>query len=118
MMGPMKGKVGLENLQIDCIIGDLEAERAQEQKLLLSLSWELAFDRVARSDALSDTVDYTAVKELCRKIASEGKYRMIEALAAALFKGLTEQFHFPWLEVKVYKPSVGAFAQLEGRWPQ
>lgn len=113
----MKGKVGLENLQIDCIIGDLEEERAQEQRLVLSLSWELSFDRVARTDALADTVDYTAVAEFCRKIASEGKYRMIEALAAALFKRLVEQFHFPWLEIKVYKPSVGAFAQVEGRVP-
>lgn len=111
----MKGKVGLENLPIDCVIGDLKEEQSMEQRLLLSIAWELSLDRVTSSDDLKDTVDYVVVADLCRKIAIAGRFRMIEALAATLFKELMAKFRFSWLEVKVNKPAVGAFAQVEGR---
>lgn len=111
----MKGKVGLENLPIDCIVGHLKEEQSMEQRLLLSITWELSLDRVTHSDDLQDTVDYVAVADVCRHIAIGGKFRMIEALAATLFKELMAKFRFSWLEVKVNKPAVGAFAQVEGR---
>jgi 7,8-dihydroneopterin aldolase/epimerase/oxygenase len=112
----MKGKVGLENLPIDCIVGHLKEEQSMEQRLLLSVAWELSLDRVTHSDDLLDTVDYVAVADLCRKVAIGGKFRMIEALAATLFQELMAKYRFSWLEVKVNKPAVGAFAYVEGKF--
>jgi len=115
----MKGRVGLKQLAVDCIIGDLDGERIKERRIFLSLSWELSFDRVAASDELADTVDYTAVAAFCRAIASEGKFRMIEALAATILSRLLEKFRFSSLQVTLFKPSVlegceGAFVEVEG----
>ena len=71
----------LQGLEVSCIIGDLPSERHQEQVLTVDLSLSLDLSKAARSDALSETVDYAAlVAEIRDRLRAE-KCRLLERAA-------------------------------------
>ena len=70
----------LEDLEVECIIGDLAHEREVPQKLLVCVRLEIS-DDAAESDALADTVDYAALADKIRSALQSAKCRMIERAA-------------------------------------
>jgi dihydroneopterin aldolase len=98
-------EVGFENLEIRCIIGDLPLEREQEQLLLFTVHWSWDCTKVAKSDNLTDTVDYTAVAELCRKTAVEGRFNLIETLGEAVAEKLLHTFALQEVSITIRKPA-------------
>jgi len=105
-------EIGIEELEIVCIIGDLPEERKREQSLFLTVCWLWDCTKVAESDDLRDTVDYTAVAERSKEIAVKGKFRMIEALGEALAVALIEEFKLQEVSITLRKPA--ALAQSYG----
>ncbi len=71
----------LENLSIQCIIGDLPHERIAPQTLILDLELTCDIERAAQSDALEDTVNYVAVIEAIRQALVGAQCKMIERAA-------------------------------------
>ena len=57
----------LNGLSVDCIIGDLPAERRAPQRLRVDLALEID-DAAAQSDRLADTVDYARLAADVREI--------------------------------------------------
>lgn len=100
----MLATIGIEDLKIECIIGDLPQERETAQQLLVTVAFDHDVSAVAESDSLEDTVDYVAVADFCRVTAVNGKYRMIEALAAALVDGILEKFPVTAVSIRLRKP--------------
>lgn len=70
----------LENLAVECIIGDLPDERTHLQTLRVDVALTLA-DHAAWSDSLDDTVDYAELTETIRCTLIKAECRMIERAA-------------------------------------
>lgn len=114
----MLGEVGIEALQVPCVIGCLEEERHKDQLLLMDLKLKIDLGPAAVSDDLSQTLDYTQVASLCRQVAEQGRYHLIEALANAILERLLPLPGVLWAWIRVRKPgavagAVSAFVELE-----
>ena len=73
-------KLKLNNLAVNCVIGERPDERLREQGLRVDVELELA-DTAAETDELADTVDYAALAEKVRAALVAAKCRMIERAA-------------------------------------
>lgn len=108
----MRGKIGFDDLRIDCIIGDLPEEREAEQSLFVDLRVEGDFSKCARSDDVRDTVDYVALADLCTKLAVERRYRMLETFAVEVIEHLRKQDGIFSVWIRIKKPKALSFAAL------
>lgn len=112
----MKGKLGFVDQEICCIIGDLEEERKHPQMIYISLSVSVLIDSLRTSDQLQETVDYVELLKLSQKIAQEGKFQMIEALALAIYDQVMEIPRVEACQIKIKKPNAlpnTAYAYIE-----
>ena len=74
-------RLELDNLKVECIIGERPEERVREQTLSLYLSLELTSERACETDELSDTCDYAALAEKISAALKLAKCKMIERAA-------------------------------------
>ena len=74
-------RIGIRDLKISCIVGVHPHERKQEQDLFVDAELWLDFAPSARSDRLSDTVDYTQVAEDLTVFIRSEQFRLVETLA-------------------------------------
>lgn len=74
----------LNELEVDCIIGERADERDRLQRLLLDVELEIP-STAAQSDELADTVDYAALAEKIRAALVAAECRMIECAAKTAF---------------------------------
>ena len=63
-------------------VGVPDAERAQPQRLLLTVEMESDFSAAAKSDSIADTIDYYAVTQKLLKFGEGREWKLIEKLAA------------------------------------
>lgn len=71
----------LNDIAVECILGDLPEERVREQRILVSAA--LAFDQqdAAASDRLGDTVDYALLVGSIREALEDARCRLLERAA-------------------------------------
>lgn len=115
----MWGKVGFDGYRFCCIIGDLPEERTQEQELVVDLRVEVDFSRVATSDQLVDTIDYTRMAAICVEVGKNGRFAMLEAYAAAVLNAIKAEFSPRNVAIRVKKGAalpgaLCAVVELEG----
>jgi len=77
----MIGTIGLEALQIRCIVGIHPHERVDEQDLFIDIAVETDFAAAAASEHVRDTIDYSLIAEQLTALAVERKYQLIETFA-------------------------------------
>lgn len=112
----MLGKIKILEYKILCIIGDLECERKQEQEILIDLEVKRDFFVCAKSDNLNDTLDYVSLANSCKRVAVEGKYRLVETCAYEIMLNLFDSHNIAWAKLKIRKPFAfegGAYAEVE-----
>lgn len=73
-------KLLLNEIDVDCIIGDLPEERVKTQRLSVDVEMEIT-DLAGDTDQLADTVDYATLTEEIRLSLVNGRCRMIERAA-------------------------------------
>ena len=98
----MKGKIGFDDLRIDCIIGDLPEERECEQAVYVDLRVVSDFSACAKTDHVNETIDYVALAELCRSLAVQNRYHLLETFAVEIIQLLLarEEIDSVWIRVK------------------
>ena len=94
-------KVTIENLSFDCIIGILESERKNEQKVVINLSFEYFFD-----DETKEFIDYSKVALYIEKSMKEEKFFLIEDAILFLRKKLNSEYPMKNLWLKIAKPDI------------
>lgn len=82
----------IEQLEVETIIGVNAWEREVPQSLALDLALSVDLSAAARSDDVSDTIDYGLACELIRNHLAVHHYQLIERLAAAVGDCLLEAF--------------------------
>lgn len=70
----------LRDLEIECVLGDLPAERAAPRTVCADLTLELSGD-AGTDDDLGSTVDYAAVCALVRSRLAAAECRLLERAA-------------------------------------
>lgn len=97
-----KGIVGIENLKVVCFVGVYPEEKLTKQDLMIDLRIETDFSRSISSDSLQDAVDYDKIAELCKSIAGQQHYHLIETLADAILNEIINNYSVAsaWIKVK------------------
>jgi dihydroneopterin aldolase len=104
-------KISIVDLEVFYRVGVPEAERAQPQRLLLSLEMHFDFSAAVGSDSIADTIDYFAVSQRLLKFGEGKSWKLIERLAADIREMVLSEFKVQNVSVEVKK-----FAVPQARW--
>ncbi len=96
--------VELAGLELHGHHGVTEEERERGQTFLFDVRLEVG--EGALSDRLEDAVDYERIAELVREISDARRFRLLEALSAAVADAIVERFAVERVRVRVRKPEV------------
>ena len=96
-------KISIVDLEVFYRVGVPDAERAQPQRLLLTVGLESDFSAAAKSDDLADTINYFAVSQRLLNFGAGREWRLIEKLAADIVDALLAEFKPPRVSVEVKK---------------
>ena len=106
--------VFIEGLEIEALIGIYDWERRIRQPLVFDI--EMAFDNriPAASDAIGDTLNYTAVSKRVVQYVSESDFGLVETLAERVAAIILEEFGVQRVRLKLSKPGAVRGARAVG----
>ena len=96
-------KISIVDLEVHYRVGVPDAERAQPQRLLLTVEMESDFSAAAKSDSIADTIDYFAVSQRLLKYGEGREWKLIEKLAADIADMVLAEFKPQSVTVEVKK---------------
>jgi dihydroneopterin aldolase len=96
-------KIKIVDLEVFYRVGVPDAERAQPQRLLLTLEMEFDFSNAAKTDSIADTIDYFAVSQRLLKFGDGKSWRLIEKLAADICEMILAEFKPQSVSVEIKK---------------
>jgi 7,8-dihydroneopterin aldolase/epimerase/oxygenase len=111
-------QITLRNMQFMGRHGVSSEERAEPQPIEVDLVVRLDLSTPAKTDELADTVNYSAIFKLARKMVEERSFHLLEALAGAIADAVLATHPVEDVEVRVRKPKAplpGAFETVEVR---
>ncbi|MDB6108750.1 MAG: dihydroneopterin aldolase [Pedosphaera sp.] len=74
--------ITIVDLEVFYCVGVSDAERAEKQRLLLSLDMVFDISQAAANDRLNRTIDYLHVAEMLLKFGEGRSWKLIERVAA------------------------------------
>ena len=86
------------------VIGIHESELHRPQPLVIDVHAGLQRAAACSTDRIADTIDYGKVCERLRRLLSEHRLQLLEALAETICEILLVEFGARWVRVKVVKP--------------
>ena len=95
--------ITIVDLEVFMNVGVTDEERANPQRLLLSLDMEFDFSSAAVSDRLTKTIDYFAVAQRLLKYGEGRSWKLIEKLATDVADDVLSQFQPQAVTVEVKK---------------
>ncbi len=99
----MPDVIHIEALEIRTHIGVPETERAEPQRLTVTLTLEPRRDFRALDDRIEAAVDYAAVCESVKSLATARPRRLVETLAEEIATALLAGYPLRRVEVEVRK---------------
>ena len=99
-------RICLEGLELQAPIGVYDHEKGTTQRLIISVWIDCDVRSSARSDDLSDTVDYDTVAALCRDIVCLQHHQLIETVAECIATEVLADARAQAVRVRVEKPGV------------
>ncbi len=95
--------ISLTDLEVRYHVGVPDAERAQPQRLLLTVEMQHDFTRAAASDDLRETIDYYAVSRRLLAFGEGRSWKLIEKLAGDIAVMVLADFGAEAVTVEVKK---------------
>lgn len=100
-----RGKIKLQGLGFESILGTLSFERTTPQPVVMDLTLELDFAEAAASESVNDTVNYAEIAELVTRFVQEAKFELVETLVWKVSELLLKKYErLLAVEVSVKKP--------------
>jgi FolB domain-containing protein len=96
-------RISIVDLEVFYRVGVPDEERAQPQRLLLTVEMESNFSKAAKTDSITDTIDYFAVSQLLLKFGEGKGWKLIEKLAADIADAILAGFNPQSVTVEVKK---------------
>lgn len=94
----------IEGLSLDASIGVFEWEKQIKQGLVFDVALYGDFSKAAKSDAIQDTVDYSAVCSAIQEILQQQHYNLLEYLAERIARTILDGFTITAVGLTIYKP--------------
>lgn len=112
----MFGTVGLEDLEVDCIVGLYDQERVDPQKVFVTIKVGYLIQTVANHDNLesleNNGVDYFELANFIRSTLKESQFKTLETLVVQISKLIYLNFeHALNIDFLIKKPEAITFAQ-------
>ena len=85
-------KVGFVDHRVTCIIGCNPNERITEQDVLISVTVTCDISNAVSEDRVDHTVDYSKMVHQVTQIAKQGKFLLIETMAAHCLNELVKSY--------------------------
>lgn len=99
-------KISIVDLEVFYRVGVPDEERARLQRLLLTVEMQFDFSAAAKTDSISDTIDYFAVSQRLLKFGEGKSWKLIEKLAADIYETILREFKPRRISVEVKKFAV------------
>ncbi len=96
-------KISIVDLGVLYRVGVPDEERAQPQRLLLTIEMNFDFSAAAQTDSITDTIDYFAVSQRLLGFGEGRSWKLIEKLAADIADLLLSEFKPENVTVEVKK---------------
>ena len=113
--------ITIVDLEVFYRVGISDEERAQPQRLLLTLDIEFDFSSAAVSGRIGRTIDYYEVAQRLLKLGETRSWRLIESVATDVAGKILSEFHPESVTVEVKKFSIPearyVSASLTKQWP-
>lgn len=100
----MRDQIHIRNLECYGYTGVLPEEQRLGQRFRVDLRLSVDLTAAARSDQLSDTVDYAAIATTVRSAVRTSRWHLIEALAYAIAQELLSLPRIEAVEITLTKP--------------
>ncbi len=98
-------RVSLRGVDVYAHHGVHPAERELGQRFVIDADLWVDCSVAARTDALGEALDYTAVHRRICQVTAETSFHLIEALAGKLCRALLEAFPVDRVRIRVEKPN-------------
>ncbi len=96
-------RIIIKDLEVFYHVGVPDEERAQPQRLLITVEMEHDFYEAAKSDDLRKTIDYFAVAQKLLKFGDGRTWKLIEKLANDIASVVTDEFQARAVTVEIKK---------------
>jgi len=96
-------RISIVDLEVFYRVGVPDAERAQPQRLLLTVEMESDLSKAAKTDSITDTIDYFAVLQMLLKFGEGKSWKLIEKLATDIADAILSEFKPQSVTVEVKK---------------
>jgi dihydroneopterin aldolase len=95
--------ISIVDLEVFYRVGVPDAERAKPQRLLLTIEMESDLSKAAKTDSITDTIDYFAVSQRLLKFGNGKSWKLIERLAGDIADMILSEFKPVSVTVEVKK---------------
>ncbi len=96
-------KVFLHDLRVQTTIGIFDWERRIRQTIGIDLEMASDIRKAAATDEIGDALDYKKVAKRIIAFVEAAEFQLVETLAEAIAKIVTDEFSVPWVRVAVNK---------------
>lgn len=96
--------VYISDLKIETVIGIFDWERQVKQTVTLNLEMAADIAGAARSDSITDALDYKAISKRLLDFVSNSHFQLVETLAERTCELLLTEFKVSWVRLKLGKP--------------
>jgi len=96
--------VYIRDLKIETVIGIFDWERRIRQTVSIDLEMATDIRKAAATDNIADALDYKAVAKRLIAFVGESEFLLVETLAEKVAAIVREEFHVPWLRLRLSKP--------------
>ena len=107
----MSDLICIRDLEVFCRVGVPDDERAQSQRLLITVEMQVDISGAVQSDDLTKTIDYFAVTRRLLQFGEGREWKLIETLASEAADCVRGEFGATGATVEVKK-----FVLPEVRW--
>jgi len=105
-------KVFIEALRVETVIGIYDWERQVRQPVVIDLEMAADNARAAASDRIEDSLTYKSVAKAVIALVEQSECQLVETLAEAVARLVIDEFHIPWVRVRLDK--IGALRGAKG----
>lgn len=99
----MPDRIFIERLCIPMVIGVEPKERAKPQDICFDIEFPVSVEQAAKTDQLTDTIDYKSLCERISEFVNQSQYQLIETLAKAIADWLIREFSLDWVKLALTK---------------
>jgi dihydroneopterin aldolase len=105
--------IRLKNIQVYAYHGVHAYEQEHGARFEIDVELNATLDKAAKTDELSDTIDYVEVQKIVTEVTTGKHFNLIESLADRLATELLDTFPVQEVIVRVRKPGAAMGAILD-----